>query len=417
MAQYNYKAMDKNGKAKKGSIEAINLDKAKEKLKSEGLIVQDIKEQGAGKKGGGKKVKDKDLAVFCKQFSAVLNAGVTIISALEMMSEQLENKTLKRALQEAQAYVQKGGTLADAFKLNPKVFPPIMINMTAAGEMSGNLEICFDRLTTHFETANALHSKVKGAVTYPIVILIVVVAVVAVLLVGVIPQFSQMFDDLGSELPAATQMLVNLSNFLQHKWYILVIIVAAIVFGLKAFGKTEPGSLMYAKIGIKFPLFGNLTIKSAAATFSRTMATLMASGISLIDAVEQVAKMINNRIIREALLDAKTQIAKGVPLSKPLRDCGIFPPMLPQMTKIGEETGNIEDMMDKVADYYEMEVNDATDALTAAMEPLIIVIMGVVVGGIVMAIYSPMLSMYDAVENYLINIGYKPLGEDIGFII
>lgn len=400
MAQYNYKAMDKNGKAKKGSIEAINLDKAKEKLKSEGLIVQDIKEQGAGKKGGGKKVKDKDLAVFCKQFSAVLNAGVTIISALEMMSEQLENKTLKRALQEAQAYVQKGGTLADAFKLNPKVFPPIMINMTAAGEMSGNLEICFDRLTTHFETANALHSKVKGAVTYPIVILIVVVAVVAVLLVGVIPQFSQMFDDLGSKLPAATQMLVNLSEFLQHKWYILVIIVAAIVFGLKAFGKTEPGSLMYAKIGIKFPLFGNLTIKSAAATFSRTMATLMASGISLIDAVEQVAKMINNRIIREALLDAKTQIAKGVPLSKPLRDCGIFPPMLPQMTKIGEETGNIEDMMDKVADYYEMEVNDATDALTAAMEPLIIVIMGVVVGGIVMAIYSPMLSMYDAVDSY-----------------
>lgn len=400
MAQYNYKAMDKNGKAKKGSIEAINLDKAKEKLKSEGLIVQDIKEQGVGKKGGGKKVKDKDLAVFCKQFSAVLNAGVTIISALEMMSEQLENKTLKRALQEAQSYVQKGGTLADAFKLNPKVFPPIMINMTAAGEMSGNLEICFDRLTTHFETANALHSKVKGAVTYPIVILIVVAAVVAVLLVGVIPQFSQMFDDLGSELPAATQMLVNLSNFLQHKWYILVIIVAAIVFGLKAFGKTEPGSLMYAKIGIKFPLFGNLTIKSAAATFSRTMATLMASGISLIDAVEQVAKMINNRIIREALLDAKTQIAKGVPLSKPLRDCGIFPPMLPQMTKIGEETGNIEDMMDKVADYYEMEVNDATDALTAAMEPLIIVIMGVVVGGIVMAIYSPMLSMYDAIDSY-----------------
>ena len=401
MAQYNYKAMDKSGKAKKGSIEAINLDKAKEKLKSEGLIVQDIKEQGVGKKsGGGKKVKDKDLAVFCKQFSAVLNAGVTIISALEMMSEQLDNKTLQRALQEAQAYVQKGGTLADAFKLNPKVFPPIMVNMTAAGEMSGNLEVCFDRLTTHFETANALKSKVKGAVTYPIVILIVVAAVVTVLMVGVIPQFAEMFDELGSDLPAATQMLVNFSDFLQHKWYIVIIIVAAVVFGLKAFGKTEAGSLLYAKIGIKFPLFGNLTIKSAAATFSRTMATLMASGISLIDAVEQVAKMINNRIIREALLDAKTQIAKGVPLSKPLRDCGLFPPMLPQMTKIGEDTGNIEDMMDKVADYYEMEVNDATDALTAAMEPMIIVIMGVVVGGIVMAIYSPMLSMYDAIDSY-----------------
>ena len=400
MAQYNYKAMDKNGKAKKGSIEAINPEKAKEKLKSEGLIVQEIKEQGVAKAGRGKKVKDKDLAVFCKQFASVLNAGVTIISALEMMSEQLENKTLQRALQEAQSYVQKGGTLADAFKLNPKVFPPIMINMTAAGEMSGNLETCFERLTTHFETSNALKSKVKSAVTYPIVILIVVIAVVIVLLVGVIPQFVDMFDQLGSELPAATQMLVNLSNFLQHKGYIVVIAVVAIVFGLRAFGKTEPGSLLYAKIGMKAPLFGNLTIKSAAATFSRTMSTLMASGISLIDAVEQVAKMINNRIIREALLDAKVQISKGVPLSKPLRDCGIFPPMLPQMTRIGEETGNIEDMMDKVADYYEMEVNDATDALTAAMEPMIIVIMGVVVGGIVMAIYSPMLSMYDAVDSY-----------------
>lgn len=400
MAQYNYKAMDKNGKAKKGSIEAINLDKAKEKLKSEGLIVQEIKEQGAAKVGKGKKVKDKDLAVFCKQFSAVLNAGVTIISALEMMSEQLDNKTLKRALQEAQAYVQKGGTLSDAFKINPKVFPPIMINMVAAGEMSGNLEVCFDRLTTHFETANALSSKVKSAVTYPIVILVVVIAVVIVLLVGVIPQFEQMFNDLGSELPVATQMLVNLSDFLQHKWYIVIIVVAAIIFGARAFGKTEAGSLLYAKIGIKAPLFGNLTIKSAAATFSRTMSTLMASGISLIDAVEQVAKMMNNRIVREALLDAKVQVSKGVPLSKPLRDCELFPAMLPQMTKIGEETGNIEDMLDKVADYYEMEVNDATDALTAAMEPLIIVIMGVVVGGIVLAIYSPMLSMYDAVDSY-----------------
>ena len=400
MAQYNYKAMDKNGKPKKGSIEAITPEKAKEKLKSEGLIVQEIKEQGVAKAGHGKKVKDKDLAVFCKQFASVLNAGVTIISALEMMSEQLENKTLQRALQEAQAYVQKGGTLADAFKLNPKVFPPIMVNMTAAGEMSGNLEVCFERLTTHFETATALKSQVKSAVTYPIVILLVVIAVVIVLLVGVIPQFVEMFDQLGSELPAATQMLVNLSDFLQHKGYVVVIAVVIIVFGLRAFGKTEPGSLLYAKIGMKAPLFGNLTVKSAAATFSRTMSTLMASGISLIDAVEQVAKMINNRIIREALLDAKVQISKGVPLSKPLRDCGIFPPMLPQMTRIGEETGNIEDMMDKVADYYEMEVNDATDALTAAMEPMIIVIMGVVVGGIVMAIYSPMLSMYDAVDSY-----------------
>lgn len=401
MAQYNYRAMDKSGKSKKGTIEAVSEDKAKERLRTEGLIIQDLKEQSSGGiKFGSKKVKDKDLAVFCKQFVAILNAGVTIITALEMLSEQLDNRTLKIALQEAQAHVQKGGTLADAFKLNPKVFPPIMINMVSAGEMSGNLEVCFERLTTHFENANKLKSKVKGAMTYPIVILCVVIAVVIVLLIKVIPQFSEMFEDMGTTLPKATQMLVDLSKFLQHSGWLVALVAVGIILLLKYFGKTESGSLLYAKIGLRMPLFGNLTVKSAAATFSRTLSTLMASGIPLIDAVEQVAKMMNNRIIREGLLDARNQVAKGVPLSKPLRDMDIFPTMLPQMTKIGEETGNIEDMMDKVAEYYEMEVNAATDALTAMMEPMIIVLMAVVVGGIVLAIYSPMLSMYDAVDNY-----------------
>ena len=401
MAQYNYRVMDKNGKAKKGTVEAVNEDKAREKLKSEGYIIQEIKEQGAGaRKIGGKKVKDQDLAVFCKQFVAILNAGVTIIAALEMVSEQMENKTLQRGLREAQAFVQKGGTLADAFKLNPKIFPPILVNMVAAGEMSGNLETAFERLTDHFENSNKLKSKVKGAMTYPIVILIVVIAVVVVLLCTVIPQFSDMFQDMGAELPVATQMLVNFSDFLKAKWYIVVLVIAAVVFGLRAFGKTEAGSLLYAKMAINMPLFGPLVVKNAAATFSRTLSTLMASGIPLMDAIEQVAKMINNRIIREGLLDAKVQVAKGVPLSKPIRDMEIFPPMLPQMIKIGEETGNIEEMVDKVADYYEMEVNNTTDALTAMMEPLIIVVMGVVVGGIVLCIYSPMLNMYDAIDNY-----------------
>lgn len=400
MAQYNYKVMDKSGKPRKGTVEAVNEEKAKEKLKSEGFIVQEIKEQGTGKKGKGKKVKDQDLAVFCKQFGSILNAGVTMISALEMMGDQIENKSLQRAIREAQAYVQKGGALADAFRLNPKVFPPIFINMVAAGEISGSLETSFERLTVHFENANKLKSKVKGAMTYPIIILIVVIAVVVVLLVGVVPTFADMFEDLGSELPKPTQMLVNFSEFLQHHGIVLGLIIAAVIFGLVQYGKTPSGAQLYSSIAIKAPLFGNLTVKSAAATFARTLSTLMGAGVPLMDAIEQVARMQNNKIIREGLLDAKTQVAKGVPLSKPIRDMEIFPPMLSQMTKIGEETGNIEDMMDKVADYYEMEVNNATDALTAMMEPLIIVVMGVTVGGIVLAIYSPMLSMYDAIDNY-----------------
>ena len=400
MAQYICKVMDQNGKSKSLTVEAAGEDKAREKLKSEGYMIQDIKEKGAKGTKRGKKVKDKDLAVFCKQFVSVLNAGVTVITALDMMAEQMDNKTLQQGLRDAQAYVQKGGTLADAFKLNPKIFPPILVNMTAAGEMSGNLEVAFERLTTHFEKNNKLKSKIKGAMTYPIIILIVVLAVVVVLLCTVIPQFADMFADMGAELPKATQMLVNLSDFMVHKWYFVILIVAAVVLAIKFFGKTEVGSTVYANIAIKAPLFGNLTIKSAAASFSRTLSTLMASGIPLLDAIEQVAKMQNNKIIREGLLDAKVQVAKGLPLSKPIRDMELFPPMLPQMIKIGEETGNIEDMMDKVADYYEMEVENATDALTAAMEPMVIVLMAVVVGGIVIAIYSPMLSMYDAVDNY-----------------
>ena len=400
MAQYICKVMDQNGKSKSLTVEAAGEDKAREKLKSEGYMIQDVKEKSAKGAKKGKKVKDKDLAVFCKQFVSVLNAGVTVITALDMMAEQMDNKTLQQGLRDAQAYVQKGGTLADAFKLNPKIFPPILVNMTAAGEMSGNLEIAFERLTTHFEKNNKLKSKIKGAMTYPIIILIVVLAVVVVLLCTVIPQFADMFADMGAELPAATQLLVNLSNFMIHKWYIVILIVVAIVAAFKFFGKTEVGSTVYANIAIKAPLFGNLTIKSAAASFSRTLSTLMASGIPLLDAIEQVAKMQNNKIIREGLLDAKVQVAKGLPLSKPIRDMELFPPMLPQMIKIGEETGNIEDMMDKVADYYEMEVEAATDALTAAMEPMVIVLMAVVVGGIVIAIYSPMLGMYDAIDNY-----------------
>ena len=400
MAQYNYKVMDKNGKTKKGNVEAVSEDKAREKLKSEGYIIQEIKEYNVGGGKANGKVKDQDLAVFCKQFVAVLNAGVTVITALEMMADQMENKRLKNAIKEAQSYVQKGGTLADGFRLNPKTFPPIMVNMTAAGEMSGSLEVAFERLTTHFENNNKLKSKVKGAMTYPCVILLVVTGVVILLLAGVVPQFEEMFNDLGSELPMATKMLVNLSDFIQAKWYILILVVVAIVAALVMFGKTEGGAQLYAKIAIKAPLFGNLVVKSSAATFSRTMCTLMGAGVPLMDSIEQVAKMQGNKIIREGLLDAKVQVAKGVPLSKPIRDMEIYPNMLPQMIRIGEETGNIEDMLEKVADYYEMEVNNATDALTAAMEPLIIVIMGVVVGGIVLAIYSPMLSMYDAVDNY-----------------
>ena len=402
MAVFNYKVVDKNGKNKKGTIEAPNRDVAEKKLKADGYAIMSLTEQNSPFSGGliKKKVKSKDLAVFCKQFSAVIRAGVTIISALELMGDQIENKTLQRAVMDAKTYVEKGGTLADALRVNSEVFPPIMINMVAAGELSGNLEVCLDRLTEHFEKDNALSAKIKGAMTYPIVVFIVMIIVVIVVMVMVIPNFSSMFAEMGTQLPLATRIMVAASNFIIHKWWLLIIIVAAIVVGCKAFKRSSVGEQLFANMAIKMPIFGNLTIKSACSRFARTMSTLMASGISMIDAVEQVAKMMDNKIIRDGLLDAKTQVAKGIPLSKPLKDMEMLPPMLSAMTKIGEETGDIEEMLSKVADYYDEEVEEATNKLTAAMEPLIMVVLACIVGMIVAAVYGPIMSMYSALDQY-----------------
>lgn len=402
MAVFNYKVVDKNGKNKKGTIEAPNRDGAEKKLKADGYAIMSLTEQNSPFSGGliKKKVKSKDLAVFCKQFSAVIRAGVTIISALELMGDQIENKTLQRAVMDAKTYVEKGGTLADALRVNSEVFPPIMINMVAAGELSGNLEVCLDRLTEHFEKDNALSAKIKGAMTYPIVVFIVMIIVVIVVMVMVIPNFSSMFAEMGTQLPLATRIMVAASNFIIHKWWLLIIIVAAIVVGCKAFKRSSVGEQLFANMAIKMPIFGNLTIKSACSRFARTMSTLMASGISMIDAVEQVAKMMDNKIIRDGLLDAKTQVAKGIPLSKPLKDMEMLPPMLSAMTKIGEETGDIEEMLSKVADYYDEEVEEATNKLTAAMEPLIMVVLACIVGMIVAAVYGPIMSMYSVLDQY-----------------
>ncbi len=401
MAKYDYKGVGSDGKSKRGTIEANSEDAAKAKLRSEGISITEFGEaKGVQLSLGTKKVKAKDLSVFCKQFASVLRAGVPLISALDMMSAQMENKTLKEALEQAATHVQKGGTLSEALKLNPKVFPPMLYNMVAAGEASGKLEICFERMATQFEKDGHIAAKIKGAMTYPAVILCVVIGVVVMMLVMVIPTFSEMFEEMGTQLPAATQMLVNASDFLVARWYIVILGVVVLIVAIKLFSNSEFGQDFNSRLALKLPIFGNLNVKTAAAQFSRTFATLLASGIPLIDAVDQVSNIMKNKYIRDKLKECKVQVAKGVPLSKPIKDMDIFPLMLPQMMHIGEETGNIEDMMEKVADFYEDEVDIATDALASMMEPLIIVVMAVVVGGMVIAIYSPILSMYDAVDNY-----------------
>lgn len=402
MAQFNYKAVNQAGKAKKGTVDAADREKAMEKLKNEGLSVTDLKDAGESSKGLSivrKKVKARDLSVVCKQMVSILNAGVTVITALDMLSEQMDNKTLKEALIESKIYVEKGGNLSDSFRLNPNVFPPIMINMVAAGEASGSLETSFERLSEHFEKDDALKGKIKGALTYPIIVLIVAVLVIVVVMVAVIPNFVEMFADMGTELPLPTVMMMKGSEFILKKWWLLLIIIAAIAFGIRVFKATPTGELFFSKIAINAPIFSNLVIKSNSARFARTLSTLMAAGIPMLDAIEQVAKMMSNKIFRDGLMDTKTQVAKGLPLSKPLKDMEVFPTMLVQMVKIGEETGNIEDMMDKLADLYDREVDMATESLTQAMEPLTMVVMAGIVGMIVAAVYGPILSMYDGIDN------------------
>lgn len=402
MAQFNYKAIDKHNKAKKGTIDAADREKAMEKLKSEGLSVTDLKDAGEAKPGFSlfsKKVKSRDLSIVCKQMVSILNAGVTVIVALDMLSEQLDNKKLRSALVEAKIYVEKGGSLADAFRLNPDVFPPIMINMVAAGELSGSLETSFERLSTHFEKDDALKGKIKGAMTYPIMVMVVAVIVVIVVMIVVIPNFESMFADMGAELPFATRMMMAGSDFIREKWYILAVIIVGIVAGFKAFKATPTGDLLFSKISINAPIFSDMVIKSNSARFARTLSTLMGVGIPMLDAIEQCAKMMGNKVFRDGLMNTKSQVAKGLPLSKPLKDMEVFPTMLVQMVKIGEETGNIEDMMNKLADLYDREVDLATDSLTQAMEPITMVVMACIVGVLVAAIYGPILGMYEGIDN------------------
>ncbi len=404
MATYKYKALTADGKTKRGTIDAGSVESAQDKLKSQGFAsVLDVSEEGALDKdiniSFGGKVKAKDLSMFCKQFASILNAGVTIIMALDMLAEQATNAKLQSALRALQVSVEKGSNLADGMRQHPNVFPPILINMVQAGEASGSLETALVRMADHFEKDGRLQAQIKSALTYPIIVCIVAVAVVIVCMVVVIPNFTSMFQDMDMQLPLMTRFMIACSDFIKYKWYILIAIVAAIVFAIKFFKKTSTGQYFFAKAAMKVPIIGNLTIKSSAARFARTLSTLMASGIPLIDAVEAVAKVMTNKIIQDKLLDARDQVAKGVPLSKPVKDMGIFPPLLTQMVHVGEETGNLEEMMFKVADFFDEEVEEATKALTSAMEPLIMVFLAGIVGCIVGAVYGPLLSMYENMDN------------------
>lgn len=403
MPGFSYVAVDKRGKEKRGSLEAETRERALEQLKTEGLIPVSVREQGALNKeidfSIGKKVKPRDLSVFCRQFVSITQAGVPMKEALQMLSEQTENKWLKRAISEVLLNVEKGNTLADSMRSQPDIFPPMLVNMVEAGEQSGSLEMAFSRMAVHFEKEAKLKATIKKATIYPIILVIAAIGVIAVMLLFVIPIFIDMFADLDIEMPALTIFVMNSSKWMTSHWYVVLAIIVGVVVAYKLIYRTTQGRLTIDRIKMKMPLFGKLTVKTACSQFARTMSTLLMSGISTIDALETTSKIVNNIHYTNAMLKAREEVMKGVPLSEPLEASGIFPPMVYHMTGIGEETGNVEEMLEKMADYYDEEVEMTTQSVLAAMEPIIILFMALIIGTLVIAVIWPIKSMYDGLDN------------------
>ncbi|MDE6129643.1 MAG: type II secretion system F family protein [Lachnospiraceae bacterium] len=403
MAAYGYEALDRAGKTVKGSIDADNIDKAKSELKQQGFTLLNIKEQSLLTRDLNIEIggypKPRDLSVFCRQFVSMTRAGVSILEALKMLSEQTENKQLKKAVEGVRVSVEKGETLARSIKEYPKVFPELMVNMVAAGESSGSIDIAMERMAVQFEKANKTRALVKKAMMYPIIVCFVAVAVVIVMLVVVIPQYASMFVELGTDLPGITKAVQAASNFIINYWYILVPVIIVIAIALKMFAKTDMGKHVFHGLQLKIPALKNLKVKQASSQMARTMSTLLAAGVPLIEAVEIVGNTMDNVYFREALDTCKNEIIIGQPLSRPLEEVGLFPPMVYHMVRIGEESGNTEEMLNKLADYYDEEVEMAVQTLMAAMEPMIIVILAAIVGVLIAACMAPMLTMYNAMEN------------------
>jgi len=403
MAIYGYEAIDRSGKEVKGSVEVNSMEAARAELKKQGMIIVKLEEQNMLTKDieidfGGKPT-TRDLSVLCRQFVSMTKAGVSLLEALRMLCEQTENKKLQKALTQVRAEVEKGETLAGSLAQHPKIFPALMVNMVEAGEASGNLETAFDRVAKQLERSNKTQALVKKAMIYPIVVACVAVAVVVVMLVIVIPSYTEMFADLGTDLPGITKAVVAVSDFIISKWYLLILIIVAAVFLIRTYAKTSAGQHLFGKLALKIPVVNNLVVKSASSMMARTLSTLMGSGVPLVEAVDIVSGVMSNIWFKEALQETKSQITLGSPLSKPLEDCGLFPPMVYHMVRIGEESGNIEEMLDKLADYYDEEVEMAVQSLMAAMEPMIIIVLALIVGILIGSVMAPMLTMYEALDN------------------
>lgn len=400
MPVFLWQAETKKGEIRKGEVDMANEAAVRSQLRRQGYKSINVKKKPKDLFENipflQQKVKEKDVVVFARIFSTMINAGLPLIQCLDLLGKQEQNKTFAKVIGNIKGDIEGGSTLTDALKKYPKIFDELFVNLVAAGESGGILDVILQRLSVYMEKSMKLKSKVKGAMTYPAAVLVISFGVVAVLLLKVIPVFQKMFEGMGGALPGPTQFMVDLSQFAQNYFIYMVGILVAAFYGFKKFYATEKGTLIIDQLILKSPVFGPLLKKVAVSKFTRTLSTMMSSGVPIIEGLGIVSKTAGNKIVENALIKTKQSISEGKTIAEPLMETDIFPAMVVQMIAVGEATGALDTMLAKIADFYDDEVDAAVGAMTALLEPFMMVFLGGVVGGMIIAMYLPIFKMASA---------------------
>jgi len=401
MPIFKWEAETKKGKTVKGELEAVDEKIARLQLRRKNLNVLKIKQKPKDLFENVSflqpKITHKDLVIFTRQFSTMIDAGLPLIQGLTILAEQCENKTFRKVLQQITRDVEGGSSLADSLKKHPQVFNDLYVNLVAAGETGGILDTILQRLAFYIEKAEKLKSRIKGAMTYPAVVVAIAVRVVGVIMVFVIPGCKELFESFGSALPAPTQMVVDMSDFVKTKILYLIAAVGIIVYLFRLYRKSVSGRKQTDAIALKLPIFGPLLKKVAVARFTRTLGTMISSGVPILDALDIVARTSGNVILEQVIYEVRSSISEGQTIADPLSESGVFPAMVVQMIAVGEATGALDTMLEKIAEFYDQEVDVAVDALTSLLEPMLLLFLGGTIGGLVVALYLPIFKMAGAI--------------------
>jgi type IV pilus assembly protein PilC len=397
MPIFIWEGTTKKNEIKKGEIEATDKDVVRVLLRRQGFKTIEVRKKPKNLEEYlpflKAKIKEKNIVVFCRIFSTMINAGLPLIQCLDLLSQQEQNKAFSKIILSVKEDIEGGTSLTIALKKYPNIFDDLFVNLIAAGEAGGILDVILERLSAYMEKAMKLKARVKGAMTYPIAVLVISISVVALLLLKVIPVFKTMFEGMGGQLPAPTAFLITASQFTQHYFLYIIAVFVVIVFAFKRFYKTEKGRLIVDSLMLKAPIFGDLLKKVAVAKFSRTLSTMMSSGVPIMEGLAIVSKTSGNVVVENALLKTRQSIAEGRSIAEPLAETGIFPPMVVQMISVGEATGALDSMLSKIATFYDDEIDVAVDNMTALLEPVMMVFLGGVVGGMIIAMYLPIFKL------------------------